>query len=280
YGSSLKPVGLLQNFADADQLKIRFGLMTGTYGKRKSGGELRKNIARFVDEVNAADGTFTGAAGIVKSINLMRISRYSYSDPGYGGVDGCPANQNTWVNGKCSDWGNPMGEMFLESLRYFVSGKSPNANFTSDDTPWIANLTSPSWVNPYGAASTSPTGGGGSVCAKPNILAVSTGVSSFDNDEYGTASDIPGLSSGTLNSTTDSVGQNEGINGQQWYVGSLSGGSPNDVCSSRTISNLSAVTGICPEAAGLQGSFQVAGLAYYAHRHSLQTVSGKATPSV
>jgi len=280
YGTSLKPVGLLQDFADADQLKIRFGLMTGTYGKRKSGGELRKNIARFTDEVNSADGTFTTSAGIVKSINLMRISRYSYSDPGYGGVDGCPSGQNTWTNGKCSDWGNPMGEMFLEALRYFVGGKSPNPNFTSDDTPWIANLASPTWVNPYGAASTSPVGGGGSVCAKPSVLPISTGVVSFDNDEYSTASDLPGLSASTLSSNTDSVGSNEGISGQRWYVGSLSGGSPNDVCSSQTISNLSTVTGICPEAAGLQGSFQVAGLAYYAHQHSLQTVSGKATPTV
>jgi len=280
YGTSSKPVGLLQDFADADQLKIRFGLMTGTYGKRKSGGELRKNVARFVDEVNSADGTFTGTAGIVKSINLMRISRYSYSDPGYGGTDGCPSGQNTWTNGKCSDWGNPVGEMFLESLRYFVGGKSPNSNFTSDDTPWIASLTSPTWVNPYGTASASPVGGGASSCAKPNIMPISTGVVSFDNDEYGTATDIPGLSQSTMNTKTDSIGANEGINGQKWYVGSLSGGSPNDVCSSQTVGTLSTVTGICPEAAGAQGSFAVAGLAYYAHQTSLQTVGTKAIQPV
>jgi type IV pilus assembly protein PilY1 len=280
YGTVSKPVGLLQDFADADQLKIRFGLMTGTYGKRKSGGELRKNIARFTDEVNAADGTFTGATGIVQAINVMRISRYSYSDPGYGGTDACPPNQNSWVNGNCSDWGNPMGEIFLEALRYFVAGTSPNSNFTSNDTTWISNLTSPSWVNPYGSASTAPAGGGGSVCAKPNILAVSTGVSSFDNDEYSSASDIPGFGTSALNTQTDAVGNNEGISGNSWYVGSITGGLPTDVCSARTVSNLSTVTGICPEAAGLQGSFKIAGLAYYAHMHSLQTVSGKATPTV
>ena len=281
YGTSLKPVGLLQDFADADQDRIRFGLMTGTYGKRKSGGELRKNVARFSDEVSSTDGTFTGSAGIVKSINLMRISRYSYSDPGYGGTDGCPSGQNSWSNGKCSDWGNPVGEIFLESLRYFVAGMSANSAFTSDDTPWIANLTSPAWVNPYGAAATSaPFGGGAGVCAKPNVLAISTGVTSFDNDEYSKASDIPGLSTTSLSAKTDSVGTNEGINGNQWYVGSLTGGSAGDVCTSTTVSNLSSVTGICPEAAGLQGSFQVAGLAYYAHTHSMQSVSGKATPVV
>ena len=41
-GTSEKPVGLLQDFADADQLKMRFGLMTGSYGKRKSGGVLQQ----------------------------------------------------------------------------------------------------------------------------------------------------------------------------------------------------------------------------------------------
>jgi type IV pilus assembly protein PilY1 len=274
YGTSSKPVGLLQDYADADQLKIRFGLFTGTYGKRKSGGELRKNIARFTDEVNSADGTFTSTTGIVKSINLMRITRYSYSQPGYFGnsPDNCPSGENSWSNGSCVNWGNPMGEMFLEVLRYFVGGKSPN--FSSDDTGYISGLTTPSWVNPYGTASTSPVGGGAAVCAKPNILPISTGVVSFDNDEYGGASDISGLN---VNTQTDSVGSNEGINGQKWYVGSITGGSASDVCTSQTISNLSAVTGICPEAAGLQGSFKIAGLAYFAHQKgsSLQTVSGK-----
>jgi type IV pilus assembly protein PilY1 len=174
-----------------------------------------------------------------------------------------------------------VGEMFLESLRYFVGSVSPNGNFTSDDTPWIANLTSPTWVNPYGAASTTPAGGGASSCAKPNVMPISTGVVSFDADEYGTATDIPGLSQSTMNAKTDAIGSNEGVNGQQWYVGNLNGvGAPGDVCTSLTVGALSTVTGICPEAAGLQGSFAVAGLAYYAHQKSLQTVGSRAIPPV
>ena len=56
YGTtpSWKPIGLLQEYADADKLAIRFGLMTGSYGKRKSGGVLRKNVARLTDEISAA----------------------------------------------------------------------------------------------------------------------------------------------------------------------------------------------------------------------------------
>jgi len=281
YGTSQKPIGLLQDFADADQLKMRFGLMTGSYGKRKSGGVLRKNVARFTDEVNAANGTFTGVDGVVKSINAMRISRYSYggSSPGYSGTssgDGCPANQNSWANGSCANWGNPMGEMYLEALRYFVGGQSPN--FSSNDAPWIATLTEPTWVNPYGAASTTPIGGGAPYCAKPSIIPISTGVLSFDNDEYSGASNIPGLGGlSGVNSQTDSVGASEGINGGAYYVGSLLGGAATDVCSSQTVAALSSVTGICPESAGLQGSFKIAGLAAYAHKKttSLQTVSTK-----
>jgi type IV pilus assembly protein PilY1 len=281
YGNNLKPIGLLQDYADADQQKILFGLMTGTYGKRKSGGELRKNIAPFTDEVSS-DGTFTGVNGIIQSISVMRIVRYSYSAPGYSGTssgDTCPSGENSWVNGNCVNWGNPMGEMFLEALRYYV-GKSPNSAFTSDDTTYITNLKNPNWVNPYGTAQTTPVAGGGAPrCSKPNILPISTGVSSFDSDEYSKATDVPGLD---VNTQTDSVGTLEGIASKKWYVGSISGGSAADVCTSMTVTSLSAVTGICPEAAGLQGSFKVAGLAYYAHQKStvLQSVSGKAIPNL
>jgi type IV pilus assembly protein PilY1 len=277
YGTSSKPIGLLHDFADADQDKIRFGLMTGSYGKRKSGGVLRKNVAQFSDEVNASNGTFTGTDGIVSSINRMRISRYYYSAPGYGGADACPPNQNTWNNGTCSNWGNPLSEIYLETLRYFV-GKTPN--FSSNDNSWIANLKEAPWINPYGVAKTSPANGGGAqVCAKPNVLAISTGVASFDNDEFAGASDISGLN---LTTATDAVGAGESINGKAWYVGSLTGGSPNDVCSSKTVSNLSSVTGVCPDAAGLVGSFKIAGLASFAHKSTtaLQTISGKAIKPV
>jgi type IV pilus assembly protein PilY1 len=276
YGTSLKPVGLLQDFADADKLKMRFGLMTGSYGKRKSGGVLRKNVSRMTDEIDASNGTFNGADGIIKAINLMRISRYEYSAPGYGGADSCPFGQNTWNNGTCSNWGNPMGEMYLETLRYFVGGLSPN--FSSNDDSWISGLKEATWLNPYGTSGASLPGGKAPYCAKPSVIALSTGVLSFDNNEFSGATDIAGLA---VNTETDLIGANESINNAKWYVGSLTGGSPNDVCSSQTVTALSAVTGICPESAGLQGSFKMAGLAAFAHKKTtgLQTVgSNKIKP--
>jgi type IV pilus assembly protein PilY1 len=286
YGTSLKPVGLLQDFADADKLKMRFGLMTGSYGKRKSGGVLRKNISRMTDEITAANGRFTGADGIVSTLNLMRISRYEYSAPGYGSSstdgDKCPNGQNAWINGACSNWGNPLGEMYLETLRYFVGGLPPK--FSSNDNGWIAGLKEATWRNPY--TYSLPAGGGiAPHCAKPSVIAISTGVLSFDNDEFGSPSDLTGPSDITgldVNVETNAVGVSEEINGKSFYVGSLTGGLPTDVCASRTVNALSAVTGICPESGGLQGSFKIAGLAAFAHKSttSLQTVGTKSIKPV
>lgn len=280
YGTSNKPVGLLQGFGDGDQ--IRFGMMAGTYGKGKSGGILRKNITKLVDattpangEIDLTNGTFTATTGIIDNLNRLRISRYAYSRPGYSGAasgDNCPFGQNTWINGECANWGNPMGEIYLEALRYFVGGQT--GNFSVVDTPWIAGLQEEAWVNPYGpAAASAPLGGGAPWCAKPNIISFSTGVLGFDHDEYAGATSVPGLN---VTADTDAVGAGEGINGNKWFVGNLTGGTANDTCGSQTVANLSAVTGLCPEAAGLQGSYKIAGLAHHAHKNTtdLNSVQG------
>lgn len=281
YGTSIKPIGLLQDFGDDD--KIHFGMISGSYGRGKSGGVLRKNTTKLVDpvtasngEINQANGTFTATWGIINALNRLRISRYSYGQPGYSGTspDNCPFGQNTWNNGSCSNWGNPMGEIFLESLRYFVGGQA--GNFSVNDTTWINGLQEVGWVNPYGAAQSSPPGGGAPWCAKPNVIAFSTGVLGFDHDEYAGAPNVPGLN---VNTSTDAVGAGENIHGNSWFVGSLTGGSPNDTCQAQTVNNLSSVTGLCPEAAGLQGSLKVAGLAYHAHKSTtdLNSVQGNQT---
>lgn len=290
---SYKPTGLLQDYGDADKLAIRFGLMTGSYSKRKSGGVLRKNVGRLVDlvtaangEINPANGQFTATNGLIRSLDAMRLSRFQYGGSGYGsgGVDNCPFNQNTWVDGNCSNWGNPMGEMYLETLRYFSNAAADGA-FTANDSarvPGVSGsvpgpLNAAAWFNPY--SNTAQPGGKAPHCAKPNVIAISTGVVSFDHDQYSGASGISGLN---VNAETDAVGASEGINGNRWYVGSLTGGSPNDVCTSQTVNALSAVSGICPEAAGLQGSFKIAGLASFVHKSttSLQTVGSKQIPPV
>ena len=183
-----------------------------------------------------------GATGIVQAIDVMRISRYSYSDPGYRGTDACPPNQNSWVNGNCSDWGNTMGEIFLEALRYFVAGTSPNSNFTSNNTTWISNLTSPSWVNPWDGVDharrrwrlglrRSPTS-----WPSPQVL-------QLRQRRIQLSLGIPGL--------RRRPGRSDGCGGQQraitrnsWYISSVTSSLPTDVCSTRTVSNLTRL-GIC-----------------------------------
>lgn len=297
-GGNYKPTGLLQDYGDADKLAIRFGLMTGSYEKRKSGGVLRKNVSRLVDlvtaangEINPTTGQFNATNGLIRSLDAMRLSRFQYGNNGYGGggLDNCPFNQNTWTDGSCSNWGNPLGEMYLETLRYFANTATPPANgasavFSANDStrlPGAAGVPGPlntaAWFNPY--TNTTQPGGKAPHCAKPNVIAISTGVVSFDHDQYGGASDITGLD---VNAETDAVGLSEAINGRDWYVGSITGGAPGDVCTSKRVSGLSTVSGICPEAAGLQGSFKIAGLASYVHKStsSLLTVGGKKIPPV
>lgn len=257
-GNSVKPTGLLQQYGGSGD--IAFGLMTGSYNRNKSGGMLRKNVSNISDEIDN-NGRFVGSGGIIDSLDTMRIVDFQYGGTGYGGVDNCPYGQNTWSNGDCVNWGNPMGEIYLEAIRYFA-GASPTAAFGSNDSAY--GLSSESWVDPFGPAQGSPTGGGYEYCSKPNVITISTGVFGFDDDEYGSASDIPG--SLNVDDETDEVGSLEGIHGNDYYVGSTTGGSPDDVCSSETVNALSAVTGLCPEAAGLQGSYTMAGLAYYAHK--------------
>ena len=114
--ATYKPVGLLHEYGEKEQLL--FGLMTGSYAKNKSGGVLRKNISSFKDEVNVAtDGTFTGTAGIVDTLNRLRIGRYEYGDGKgyYNTTDGCPWGLASFTDGTCSNWGNPLSEIYLES---------------------------------------------------------------------------------------------------------------------------------------------------------------------
>jgi hypothetical protein len=62
-------------------------------------------------------------------LNKLRIYGYRYSDGTYIGDGNCTFQLTTDVtNGMCTDWGNPLGEIFTESLRY-LAGKTPSSDF-------------------------------------------------------------------------------------------------------------------------------------------------------
>lgn len=275
-----KPFGLLQYYGESGLLK--FGLMTGSYKKNKSGGVLRKNPGAMSDEINiATDGTFkatlpTGGT-IVNTLNKMRLYGYNYGNGTYD-VDGtnggtfCSWGENTLTEGSCLQWGNPMSEVYLESLRY-LAGKTANPSFVTDDSTVIGGLVTATWVDPISAAN---------YCTPLNVLLFNSAVPTYDKDQMTLASDIGIGNAAVANAATmtDALGVEEGINinNNSWFVGN-SGSINNDICSSKVLASLSGAYGICPEGAGTEGSYLMTGLAYYAHTNRIRNDASFNIPS-
>ena len=291
-----KPVGLLQTYGEGTIPKIYFGLMTGTYKYNISGGVLRKNVGPgggltgsmddeiFVNSGIQRDTLTTGDLGIIKSIDRLRLYGYGYNNGVYdegSGIndDNCTYQQIGIVNsggstaqghpaneGNCSTWGNPVSEMYLETLRYFA-GQSKTTAFAYDNSLASRDkqlgLPVVNWVDPINS---------NNYCTPLNTVMFSASVSSYDGNQL---AGISGL--GTLNSAahyTKLVGDHEGITGQSAPVGS-DGTNYDGVCTAKTINDLGAVSGICPEAPSLQGTYNIAGLAFYARTNRIRS-----TPSI
>jgi type IV pilus assembly protein PilY1 len=282
-----KPIGLLQEYGDVDL--IHFGLMTGSHRKNISGGVLRKNIGTFTNEVNVAtDGTFTTPAvppgsprtltsaatpaGIVNTLNYMRIFGYRYSQGDYltSGGDNCTYQLTNIVENDCTSWGNPMSEIFFESLRY-LAGQSPTGAYTFTNSGSKDNqlgLPLPNWVDPLNNSN---------YCAPLNVLAFNASVSTND-DDLRTVSAAAINSASTAGALTDAVGAAEGINASNFFVGKLvgTGGTPTtdpgfELCTAKTITGLGNVSGICPEGPTVAGSYLLAGLAHHARVNRIRT---------
>ena len=262
---NLKPIGLLHDFGESDQIK--FGLLTGSYAKNKSGGVVRKDISSFASEVNiATNGTFTGVAGIVKTIDLFRISGYEYGsgtdDGRYNNTDTCPWGNSEFAEGNCSNWGNPASEMYLEAVRYFA-GLNKNNSFSSgvnDDNSYITGLTNVgAWNDPLSASN---------YCASCSIIILNTSDFSYDSDSL----DMSGLDgTPSLNAFTDAIGVAEGLTagGTEWFIGE-NGTDNNQLCTPKSVGNLSDLKGSCPYSPRLEGSYQIAGLAHYANTNDIR----------
>jgi len=273
-----KPIGLLQYYGDAGQLQ--FGLMTGSYAKNISGGVLRKNVGPITDEVNVgSDGTFVQPAtppnsprttnsaatpaGIINSLNYLRIYGYSYSDGTYLGASGdnCTWQLTSLTENSCTSWGNPMSEVYYESLRYFA-GQSATAAYAyanggSKDN--LLGLPLATWSDPLTTTN---------YCAPLNVVMFNASVSSNDEDLGGTQMTAIGSAS-TASSLTDTVGAGEGLNGHSFFMGK-NGTDNNELCSAKTLNSLGGIAGICPEGPTLQGSWLMDGLAYQSHTQRIR----------
>lgn len=259
---NLKPVGLLQQYGDTNT--IHFGLFTGSYNKNISGGVLRKNAGPFTDEVNTTtDGTFKSAptaGGIVNTLNRMRIYGYRHDVGSYLDSDGdsCTYQLTSITEGTCRSWGNPMSEIYLESLRY-LAGKSATADFVANDSGLISGLTTATWKDPLDA---------NNYCASLNIINFNASVSSYDDDQFAGTSDLGTTS--TAAELTNTVGSKEGIAGD-YFIG-RNGTDNNELCTPKAIAALGSVSGICAEAPTVSGSYLMGGLAYFAHTNNIRPI--------
>lgn len=269
-----KPTGLIQRqgintqgtSATADDtILIKFALITGSYGANFSGGVLRSNITDVNSEINVANGTIASGSKIIKNIDKFRILGYKYSS-GYSlsGAEGT-CSSTAPADGDCKSWGNPIGEMLYEAIRYFkgVSGPTTQFKATTPDYTGATLTVESTWTDPY---STCP------YCSKPFVLLFSDTYPSFDSNQ------LPGSYWPTTISSSDTPSvqtliDNSGINTLEGISSVLVGesaGTADKACTSKT-GNFKSIRGLCVEEPTKQGAYYTAGLAHYANTTDLRT---------
>ncbi len=275
-----KPVGLLQK--NGESQRMYFGLMTGSYTKNTSGGVLRKNIGSIVDEIDLSTGQFTTLNGIIKTLDKLRVEDFSYS--GYEYSSNCGWITTRSINeGECRMWGNPVGEMMYETLRYFsgASAGTPDYLYSTTDTGLDDNqigLPVATWQNPYSTFS---------YCAKPFMLVISDINPSFDSDKipgnasiFGSSfagSNLTSAGGGTFaaESLANTISTQEGITSGEYYVGHSGSDTPafDSSCSAKTVTGFGNTRGLCPEEPTKQGSFYSASAAYFGLKEDINSAT-------
>jgi type IV pilus assembly protein PilY1 len=284
YGSSgtiRKPVGILHDFGENEE--VLFGLVTGSYDSNTQGGRLRKVMSSFKAEVDQTDGSFTSNAEIVKTINSLRLLDFNNgrTDQIY---NGSVLGTRAISNGENPDWGNPIGEIMYEAVRYMANRSSATSEYTSIGTTLDdkIGLPKPSFDQPYSSSSAAKA----PWCARASLLTISDTNISFDSDGLPGAnwaastlsttlsgkSILSGNTATTLNVTQGAnlIGANEsGIAGLRFIgqSGSVVDNSP----SAKNVTNLGNIRGLAPEEPTKQGSYYSAAVSHYAKINDLQT---------
>ncbi len=278
-----KPVGLLQEFGvnrngtpdtTDDTANMHFGLITGSYRSNVSGGVLRSNISDVpVNEIATDTGIVLGTSKIIKNINSFRVSQYNYNTGWYdkGGSEGrcVPGEPTILSNGTCTSWGNPIGEMLYETIRYFKGTKACTSQYKTNnpDTGINGLSVENSWDDPY---QNFPT------CSKPFALILSDSYPSYDSDDLPGAnwgsfsgSDTPNVTTLVDDSDMNSI---ESIN---TVIVGESGGTNDRKCTEKSGSNFKSIRGLCVEEPTKQGAYYTPALAWHARTTDLNTVEGE-----
>jgi len=285
YGSgSIKPTGILHDFGETN--KMHFGLLTGSYGKNMSGGILRANMGSFTREVDRHTGQFCSSDssyctnainnpspernGIVATINKLRIYDFRYNDNVYG--CGWVTTQPMSQSSNCYMWGNPVGEMMYEALRYFAGAGGPTPTYDYSDGPDAQlGLSKPDWIAPYAS-----TGANYPACAVPAMTVVSDINPSYDyklpgaktswqtnNTAFSNPDDPASLQRLDVTTETNAIGTAEGLTGKNIFIGESNGvsdGAP----TAKIVDGLATVRGLSPEEPSKQGTYYSAGVARFA----------------
>lgn len=280
--SNWKPTGVLQNHGvnrngtphdpSDDIVQMKFGLMTGSYAANVSGGVLRTNIVDVNNEIDNTNGQFKGASKIVANINNFQVIQYNYGTGWYdaGGTEGScvPAEPALLTNGTCKSWGNPIGEILYETVRYFKGLSSPTSEYRpSNPDNGISSLTvESSWIDPF---TNCPP------CSKPFALVFSDASPSYDSDHLpgsywyqaiGT-SDVPSVQTLIANSGIDTL---EGTG--NYFIGQ-SAGTFDRNCTSKSVTSFASIRGLCSEEPTKQGAYYTAAIAHYAKTTDLRTLN-------
>lgn len=270
-----KPFGILHEYGENDA--ILFGLITGSYDKNMSGGRLREVVSSFRNEVNLTTGQFNSAHPIVSTFDNIRIRDFNNgrTDQAYKGgwYESGPMTEAQFP-----DWGNPIGEMMYEALRYYSGKKAATSAYAGTTTKDAeVGLSSATWDDPYdtvNSAAKSPW------CSKANILTLSDTNVSFDSDQ------LPGVYSGFgsfsgdltgLNVSTEAntISANEPDVAGKHFIGQ-SGATSDNVPTAKSVASLSSIRGLAPEEPTKQGSYYAASVAYFGKHTDLRTsLNGK-----
>ncbi len=268
---NFKPIGLLQEFGENDAMY--FGLLSGSYGKNTSGGVLRRNVGSIRDEVNVdTDGTFkTNFSGIIATMNGLRVTGFGPNNYQYS----CGWIATRAINpGECQMWGNPIGEMMYETLRYFAGRASPTSTFrtgsTGEATQLPTTLPTPTWDNPYANRP---------MCSKPFQTVVSDINPSYDSDE------LPGTAFGSFSGDTlggmnvsalgDTIWNHEIGGSKQVFIGqagAISDGAPTP----KAATSFGNIRGLAPEEPTKLGSYYSASVAYHGRTTNLNSLNDRA----
>jgi len=245
-----------------------FGMIAGSYQNPKAGGYIRKDVYSINEETNQTNGQFQTSASSGKGLLIKSIEQFK-AQASY------PLN---------TQWGNPIGEILYEGMRYWAGKGTPTSAFVSGISNGSngdnGNYSSqPAWDTP---ATLYPA------CSMRFNLVFSDVYNSFDDDQLpGSAfnssftGDLANLNVQTL---ANQIGNNEALgSGASMVVGEslTSNSTTTDLsgrCGSKTsIDGMGNVRGLCPAEGDLKGSYYPAAVALYGHNSMLANTN---TPNV